>query len=165
MSRLVLLAVVLTVFAVSGCSGSGAARDDARDVTLAVAGAPGMNAGGNAAALQIFQLTDADPFTLVPVEEFWLGDDAVFAGTLVSRREILLYPREVRAVPLVLDARTAYVGVAADFRSPSLDGWRAVFPASRVLAEGLGVLVGDDALAITGPRVEPVSADSTADGR
>ena len=173
MPRLFPLAALLAVAlptALSGCSGGAeAAVETERTVTLALAGAPGMNAGGNAAVLVVYQLSDADPFTLIPVEEFWLGDEEAYSGSLVSKREILLYPGEVRAVPLVLDARTTYVGVAADFRAPSLDGWRAAFPVTAIPPEGLGVMVGDDALSLTGPAPEEPApaapADTTAAGR
>ena len=146
-------AAVAVAVAVAGCSGSAETVEEAREVTVAIAGTPQMNAGGNAVVLQIYQLSDADPFTIIPVEEFWLDGDAAFAGTLVSRREVLLYPEEVRALPLVLDDRTTHVGVAADFRAPSLDGWRVVLPVPRVLADGLGVLVAGDSLVVTGPAV------------
>ena len=119
-----------------------------------------MNSGGNAVVLQIYQLADADPFTLIPVEEFWLDGDDVFAGTVLSRREVLLYPEEVRALDLTIEPSATHVGVAADFRAPSLDGWRVVLPASRVVANGLGVLVGNDSLVVTGPPVEPAAPAS-----
>ena len=160
------LSILLLFVAVAGCSGPGEVVSE-REVTVALAGTPEMNAGGNAVVVQVYQLTDADPFTLVPVEEFWLDGDDVFAGTLVSRREVLLYPEEVRALPLVLGDRTTHVGVAADLRAPSLDGWRAVFPVARVLADGLGVLVGDSSLVVTGPgTVAPdVPAGAPASGQ
>lgn len=147
------LALAMLV-AFTGCKGSetvAAPTSEARAVTLAIAGTANMNAGGNAAVVTVYQLTDADPFGLIPLEEFWSSTDAALAGTLVSKREVVLYPQEVRAVPFVLDARTTHVGIAADFRSPSLDGWRLVVPAGRVLADGLGVLVKDNGLALTGP--------------
>lgn len=158
--RLVLSLLALGLSAaLTGCSsGREAAAAEPRAVTLALAGAPGMNAGGNAAVLIVYQLTDAGPFTLVPLEEFWTSTDEVFGGTLVATREVVLYPQEVRAVPLVLDDRTTHVGIAADFRAPSLDGWRVVLPVARVLADGLGVMVGDDALALTGPPAAPADA-------
>ena len=149
--------LVAAALVAAGCSGSGEAAAPDRAVTVALAGAPGMNAGGNAVVVQVYQLSDADPFTIIPVEEFWLDGDDAFAGTLVSRREVLLYPEEVRALPLALDARTTYVGVAADFRAPSLDGWRVVLPVPRVLADGLGVLVAGDSLVVTGPA-DPAAA-------
>lgn len=139
--------------ALSACTGPSRLVEE--PVTVAIAGAPQMNAGGNAAVLLVYQLTDADPFTLVPLEEFWVGDDSALAGTLVSKREVLLYPEEVRAVPIELDDRTAFVGVAADFRAPSLDGWRAVLPVAQVRSQGLGVMVGDSTLVVTGPAGPP----------
>ena len=151
--RPALAAVLLVVVALAGCT-PGTEITSEREVTVALAGAADMNAGGNAAVLRLYQLTGDAPFVLVPLEEFWTDDDAALGRTLLSKREVLLYPREVRAVPLVLDARATHVGVAADFRSPGLDDWRAVFPAARVLTDGLGVLVGDSALVVTGPPVE-----------
>ena len=156
--RPALLAAAL-VAVLAGCSGGGAVPAPDRDVAVALAGAPDMNAGGNAAVVRLYQLTGEAPFALVPLEEFWADDDAALGRTLVSKREVLLYPEEVRAVPLVLDARTTHVGVAADFRSPGLDDWRAVLPAARVLTDGLGVLVADSALVITGLAAAP--SDST----
>ena len=147
-------AFLLTLaLALTACRGSSELVEE--PVTVAIAGAPQMNAGGNAVALLVYQLTDADPFTLIPLEEFWLGDDAAFAGTLVSKREVLLYPEEVRTVPIDLDDRAAFVGVAADFRAPSLDGWRAVLPVAQVRSQGLGVMVGDSSLVVTGPAGVP----------
>ena len=140
--------VLLLAAAVTGCKTTEKATAP-REVTVALAGTPGMNAGGNAVVLHVYQLSDSDPFSIIPIEEFWLDGDAAFAGTLVSRREVLLYPEEVRSLGFELDAKTTHVGVAADFRASSLDGWRVVFPASRVLAEGLGVLVLDDSLSVT----------------
>ena len=162
MRRLSALLLLAAAGLVAGCGGSAEATAVEREVTVAIAGTPQMNAGGNAVVLQVYQLTDADPFTIVPVEEFWLGDDAVFAGTVVSKRELLLYPEEVRALPLVLDGRTTHVGVAADFRAPSLDGWRVVLPVARVLADGLGVLVAGDSLVVTGPAGAPASGAAPA---
>ena len=155
-----LLPLLFAAAVLAGCSGPAeTAVEQAREVTVAIAGTSQMNAGGNAVVIQVYQLSDADPFTIIPVEEFWLDGDDAFAGTLVSRREVLLYPEEVRALPLVLDARTTHVGVAADFRAPSLDGWRVVLPVPRVLADGLGVLVAGDSLVVTGPTgVAPAAA-------
>ena len=136
-----------------------------REVTVALAGAADMNAGGNAVVVRLYELTGDAPFVLVPLEEFWAGDDAALGRTLLSKREVLLYPQEVRSVALDLDPQATYVGVAADFRSPGLDDWRAVFPAARVLTDGLGVLVGDSALVVTGPppaEGRPAPADTTA---
>ncbi len=167
--RLPFLALVLAA-AFAGCKGT-EKTVASREVAVALAGTPGMNAGGNAVVLQIFQLSDSDPFSIIPIEEFWLDGDDAFAGTLVSRREVLLYPEEVRSLPLDLDARTTHIGVAADFRAPSLDGWRAVFPATRVLSDGLGVLVGDDSLSVTGPvavpsdRAQTPTPDADEDGQ
>ena len=165
MPRLPLALTALALAAVlAACGRPELIADDGPErVTLALAGAPQMNAGGNAVVVQVYQLSDADPFTIIPVEEFWTGDDAVFAGTLVSRREVLLYPEEARALPLVLDERTTHVGVAADFRAPSLDGWRVVFPVGRVLSEGLGVMVRNDSLTVTGAA--PAAAIPAPAGR
>jgi type VI secretion system VasD/TssJ family lipoprotein len=156
-TRLALLAVAL---ALAGCSGGGATTAPAREVPVALAGAADMNAGGNAAVVRLYQLTGEAPFVLVPLEEFWTDDEAALGRTLVSKREVLLYPEEVRAVPLTLDARTTHVGVAADFRAPGLDDWRAVLPAGRVLTDGLGVFVGDSALVVTGPVGGPPAPDA-----
>lgn len=143
-------ALAALALSLAACSGTPDVSTQ-REVSVALAGAAGMNAGGNAVVVRVYQLTGDTPFALVPLEDFWASGDAALDGTLVSKREVLLYPEEVRAVPLALEARTTHVGVAADFRSPSLDNWRAVFAADLVAAEGLGVLVGDSSLVITGP--------------
>ena len=156
------LAAAAVVLVLAGCSGGAPAAAPARDVAVALAGAADMNAGGNAAIVRVYELTGEAPFALVPLEEFWTDDDAALGRTLVGKREVLLYPQEVRAIPLTLDARTTHLGVAADFRSPGLDDWRAVFPAARVLADGLGVLVGDSALVVTGLPAEAGPAPPAA---
>ena len=158
------LAAAAVVLVLAGCSGGGSTVAPARDVAVALAGAADMNAGGNAAVVRLYQLTGDAPFALVPLEEFWTDDEAALGRTLVQKREVLLYPQEVRAVPLTLDARTTHVGVAADFRSPGLDDWRAVFPAGRVLNDGLGVLVGDSALVVTGLPAEAAPPGPAAPG-
>lgn len=119
---------------------------------MTVVGGENLNSGGNAAVLRIYQLSGDANFRRAPVQQFWQNDEQVLGAELVAtKREVLLFPGSSEIVQFDLGDDTEFVAVAADFREPDQEGWRAIYPADEVRSRAVAVLVGEDRLYI---RVE-----------
>lgn len=118
-------------------------------VDVQVQGEEEMN-GGNAASVVIYQLSNDAKFRTTPIEEFWRDDEAALGDELVGRRrEVLLYPLQIRFIEVAVEEKANFIAVAANLRNPEADGWRRIFPAKEVVGERVQVRVADTTLDIT----------------
>lgn len=121
-------------------------------LTLTAVGGENLNGGGNAAVLRIYQLAGDANFRRAPVQQFWQNDEQALGAELVgTKREVLLFPGSSEVVQLEIEDDTEFVAVAADFRAPDQEGWRAIYPVEEVRGSAMSVLVGEDRLYV---RVE-----------
>lgn len=109
-------------------------------------GGPELNAGGNAATVRVYQLTNDTNFLNTTIEAFWRDDAGALADELVSSESFVLYPDQSETFELDLSDETRYVGVAVDLRQPDRDRWRAVYPVDDLAKRQVVVTVGSDAL-------------------
>jgi type VI secretion system VasD/TssJ family lipoprotein len=147
-------ALTALLFALSGCGRAPQAPPPPPTPPLVVTavGGENLNSGGNAAVLRIYQLAGDANFRRAPVQQFWQNDEQALGAELVgTKREVLLFPGSSEVVQIDLDDATEFVAVAADFREPDQEGWRAIYPADEVRGSAVAVLVGEDRLYV---RVE-----------
>jgi type VI secretion system VasD/TssJ family lipoprotein len=105
---------------------------------------------GNAASVVIYQLSNDVKFRTAPIEEFWRDDEAALGDELVGRRrEVLLYPLQVRLLETEIEENANFIAVAANLRNPKTDAWRRIFPTDEVVGERVQVHVAETMLDIT----------------
>ena len=118
-------------------------------VDVQVKGEEEMN-GGNAASVVIYQLSNDAKFRTTPIEEFWRDDEAALGDELVGRRrEVLMYPLQIRFIEVEVEESTNFIAVAANLRNPEADAWRRIFPVKEVVGARVQVCVADTTLDIT----------------
>jgi type VI secretion system VasD/TssJ family lipoprotein len=94
---------------------------------VALEGTSGMNSGGNAAVVKVYQLKGSGTFTQVPVSSFWKDDKGALGGDLLARpRAVTLYPSDSTTIEFSLVEKAQYIGVAANLRNPDREAWRSV---------------------------------------
>ena len=133
--------LVLAFLGVSACRSSAPPPPQ-----LVVRGAPDLNAGGNAAIVRVYQLTNDTNFEGATLETFWRDDAGALGDELISSQNVLLYPNQVETFELDLDENTRFIGVAVDLREPELDSWRAIYPATDLEKRRLSVTIGRNEL-------------------
>ena len=147
---IIVFIIVAFPLALTGCSTScviGIGCSPSVDVQ--VKGEKEMN-GGNAASVVIYQLSNDAKFRTTPIEEFWRDDEAVLGDELVGRRrEVLMYPLQIRFIEVEVEENTNFIAVAANLRNPEADAWRRIFPVKEVVGERVQVCVADTTLDIT----------------
>lgn len=118
-------------------------------VDVQVKGEEDMN-GGNAASVVIYQLSNDAKFRTTPIEAFWRDDEAALGDELVGRRrEVLMYPLQIRFIEVDVEENTNFIAVAANLRNPEADAWRRIFPVKEVVGESVQVRVANTTLDIT----------------
>ena len=84
--------------------------------------------GGNALQVVLFQLSNDAAFQNTPVDSFWESDNAVLIDDLVSaKQKITLFPDSPQTLVITPEKNAAYVGIAANYRSPDTQGWRVIY--------------------------------------
>lgn len=143
----------------SGCGllGGGKAPVDDPDLpegpsgpaTVQLSGVSNMNAGGNSARVYFYALVSDATFLATPVQAFWDDPEGVLGSDLVSP------PRDATVRPdgsVILEelniGNAAFLGVAADLRTPTGGSWRAVLPASQVRGQTIQVVVNEGGLTV-----------------
>ena len=137
--RIRTLLFACTTLLLTGCSSS---------LEVVVSGEPGMNNGGNAAVVKIYQLTGEGNFASTPLSVFWRDDTGALGKELVEPpRTLTIYPSVAKPVEIDLAAKTKYIGVAANLRNPDREEWRSVH-AVKGMGDQISVTVGSDRLAV-----------------
>jgi type VI secretion system VasD/TssJ family lipoprotein len=122
MIRKSLLALSLVLIAVSSTACKG-------PMELAFSFTPNtdMN-GGNALQVVVFQLSSNATFENTPVDSFWENDNAAIMSDLVSaKQKITLFPDNPQSLIIQPEKNAAYIGIAANYRSPDAQGWRVIY--------------------------------------
>lgn len=84
---------------------------------------------GNAVVVTIFQLTNADKFSLSSFESLTRNPTATLGSDLISNStfEKTMVPGEsFNLDELEIKKEAAFLGIVADFHTPSSDGWQQV---------------------------------------
>jgi type VI secretion system VasD/TssJ family lipoprotein len=85
--------------------------------------------GGNAVVVTIYQLTNADKFQLASFESLTKNAAATLGSDLISNStfEKTMVPGEsFNLDELEIKNEAAFLGIIADFHTPSADGWQQV---------------------------------------
>lgn len=94
---------------------------------VAVSGRSGMNNGGNAAIVKVYQLKGEGNFKNTPLSAFWRGDTEALGGELIgSPRKMTVYPSTKRTIEFTVAKKAKFVGVAANLRDPDREKWRSI---------------------------------------
>jgi type VI secretion system VasD/TssJ family lipoprotein len=86
---------------------------------------------GNAVVVTIYQLTNADKFRFSSFGSLTKNPEATLGSDLVvnSKFERTMVPGEtINLDELEIKKEAAFLGVIADFHSPSADGWQQLIP-------------------------------------
>lgn len=94
-------------------------------------GQPDMNSGGNAAVVQVYELSGEGNFLDLSFRSFWQKDGTV-ARVIGAPHEETVYPNEQKQFKLKLADETNYIGVAANLRNSESEKWRALYPVEEV---------------------------------
>ncbi len=84
---------------------------------------------GNAVVVTIYQLTNADKFRLSSFESLTRNAIATLGPDLIANAtfEKTMVPGEIFSLDeLEIKKEASYLGIIADFHTPSLDGWQQV---------------------------------------
>ncbi len=87
--------------------------------------------GGNAVVVTVYQLTNGDKFQFSGFESLTQNPEAALGTDLLinSKFEKTMVPGEVFSLDeLEIKGEAAYLGIVADFHSPSPDGWKQLIP-------------------------------------
>jgi type VI secretion system VasD/TssJ family lipoprotein len=118
--------------------------------TVQLTGQANMNAGGNSARVYFYALVSDATFLATPVQAFWDDPEGVLGSDLVGpARDATVRPGETTTIEELALGTAAFLGVAADLRSPRGGSWRAVLPASQVRGQTLRVMVTEGGLSVT----------------
>jgi type VI secretion system VasD/TssJ family lipoprotein len=130
---------LLCAFLATGCSTT---------VEVMMRGRTDMNSGGNAAVVQVYELSGEGNFLNTSARTFWQGDGALSGVLVGSPRRNTLYPNETRTFELELADETKFIGVAANLRDPASEEWRALYPVKDV-GDRLSVTVHDSRISVS----------------
>lgn len=149
---------IRTIFAIScslammGCAGLRKPPDvpeawqAPRHVAVHLQAAPRLNvsADGQSLALvvRIYKLRQLAAFDSAPFAAFLdpASEKQALGADLIEAREVTLVPGQQVDLDESVTREAGYIGVAALFRAPAAQRWRAAFPAAE--AERSGVTVG-----------------------
>lgn len=145
--KTLVLRVFSLVFALTLLVGCGGAPQ------FMIEGGSDLNAGGNAVTVGIYQLNSKTSFEARSFSTFWQDPVNALGSELVSSQNVTLYPDEPETFELELSGDTRYVGVAANFREPDPENWRAIYPVDeltkRMGSREVTVTVGSNQLDVT----------------
>lgn len=111
-----------------------------------MSGQSDMNGGGNAAVVEVYELTGEGSFQDIPFRTFWQEDGAL--GTLVgSPHRKTVYPNETVTFKFEVAEDTKLVGIAANLRDPDPEKWRVLYPVEEV-GDQLSVTVRGTRIAV-----------------
>ncbi len=146
-------ALVLAALALGGCGLFGTSRapdaempgaePPSRLVTVEMAGADDMNAGGNAARVYLYPLASQATFLSTPVQVFWTDPAATLGADLLgTARDATVRPGDTTRLDELALGDAAFLGIAVDLREPVGTTWRTVLPAADVRGKTLTIRVG-----------------------
>jgi type VI secretion system VasD/TssJ family lipoprotein len=138
-----ILGLLVLAGSVSACS---------RPVALTLRGEPGMNRGGNAATVRIYQLSNNAGFERASIDALWRSDEAIARDLVGRREEIVIYPEQTQTLEMTLNKETRFIGIAANLREPFANAWREIYAVDRIRGRDITVIIGDDRIEIVGRR-------------
>ncbi|MFB6232273.1 MAG: type VI secretion system lipoprotein TssJ [Salinibacter sp.] len=131
------MSFLLVAFLATGCSTT---------IEVMMSGKPDMNSGGNAAVVQVYELSGEGSFQDLSFRTFWQEKGAL--GKLVSSpQRKTVYPNETTTFELEVAKKTKLIGVAANLRNPDSDKWRALYSVEEV-GDRLSVTVYDNRISV-----------------
>jgi type VI secretion system protein VasD len=166
--------LVIVVFAIfiSGCAATGAVKlastalelvglvkpseskvEPLKEVPLNIFAGTGLNTDAqgrsNAVVVKVYRLRNNETFLGAPYEALVdpAREKAALGQDLLDVREVMLVPGQKLEFKEKLPAETAFIAVAALFRTPSAERWRYSFPVDAANAKG--VIIGVHGCALT----------------
>lgn len=112
----------LFVLLTTGCSST---------IEVTTAGQSDMNSGGNAAVVQVYQLSGEGNFGDLSFRSFWQEQGSI-SKLVDSPARKTVYPGERQRFELEVAENTKFIGVAANLRNPDSEGWRTLYPVEEV---------------------------------
>ena len=119
LKTIILISLLVTMAA---CSGPMVRLDLKSDATLN----PDRKGDPLPVVVRIYQLNDKGAFESATFNQLWKNDEGILAGTLLTRKELILNPDSNNKVELDRHEQAKYVGVVAVFRNPVDRNWRAM---------------------------------------
>jgi len=107
--------------------------------------------GGNAVVVTVYQLTNADKFRFSSFESLTKNPEATLGSDLVanSKFDRTMVPGEsFQLDELEIKKEAAFLGIIADFHSPSADGWQQLIPLNNGIDE-LIISVHENSISVT----------------
>jgi type VI secretion system VasD/TssJ family lipoprotein len=118
-------------------------------IKFGLRGTPDQNNGGYAVQISVYQLKKDTNFIREPLESFWQEKGKGFESDLVAPPvDIILAPNDAKTILIPIFAETEFIGIAADFRKPDLQGWRHILPLPARGLRELLIQVGKNGLRI-----------------
>ncbi|MDB5800641.1 MAG: rane protein [Rhodocyclales bacterium] len=127
--------------------------EQTKELPLSIFAGAGLNTDAqgrsNAVVVKVYRLRNNATFLGAPYEVMLdpVREKAALGQDLLDVREVVLVPGQKLEFKEKLPVDTAFLAVAALFRTPSTDRWRYTFPADAVNAKG--VIVGVHGCALT----------------
>jgi len=115
-------------------------------IEVTTAGQPDMNSGGNAAVVQVYQLSGEGNFGDLSFRSFWQQQGTI-AKLIDAPSKKTVYPNERERFDLEVAEKTKFIGVAANLRNPNSEKWRALYPVEEV-GDWLSVTVHDNRISV-----------------
>jgi type VI secretion system VasD/TssJ family lipoprotein len=135
--RTTVASFLLVAFFATGCSTT---------IEVMMSGQSDMNGGGNAAVVQVYELSGEGNFQDISFRAFWQQEGAL-SKLVGSPHRKTVYPDETTTFELEVAEDTKLVGVAANLRNPDSEQWRALFPVEEV-GDRLSVTVRDTRISV-----------------
>lgn len=133
------LLFLLCVLPATGCSTT---------VEVRMRGQSDMNSGGNAAVVQVYELSGKGSFLDASPRTFWQGNGALGGVLVRAPQRNTLFPNETKTFELELAEKTKFIGVAANLRNPDPEEWRALYPVEEV-GDWLSVTVHSNGISVS----------------
>lgn len=111
-----------------------------------MSGQSDMNGGGNAAVVQVYELSSEGSFQDISFRTFW-QEEGVLGKLVGSPHRQTVYPDETTTFELEVAENTRFIGVAANLRNPDSEKWRALYPVDKV-GDRLSVTVRDTRISV-----------------
>jgi type VI secretion system VasD/TssJ family lipoprotein len=142
-NNILTIAIVFILILTSGC-GSGT-----KSITIDVAAEQKAN-DGNAVVITIYQLLNGDKFRYASFESLIKNPDVTLGSDIIpnSKLERTMVPGDnIQIKEYEIKSNTVYLGIVADFHSPSKDGWQQLIPLESEFSE-LRVTVHESSISV-----------------
>jgi type VI secretion system protein VasD len=118
-----------------------------RPIQIGIYGKEDMN-NGYAVSIRVFQLKSDTTFRLLPITEFFRGDDSALKGDILYETQETIIPGERKPVMMKILEGARYIGAVANFNKPDKEGWRDIFPLDSKRPEEIWITIQANSIEI-----------------